>query len=290
MMIHIKRLSVLPAGAGRMEMEMKKAMRPSRAGTLSRPKRKGREVMPDYGSWHFTRREFILNCTIYAGLDLLIAMLFFRSRLAALLFSPGLPLFLKMRKKDLLEQRRLEMLRQFTTGMQLVNASLQAGYAIENAWKEALNELRKIYEPDSFIVTEFRYIILQTSLNVPIEGLLLDLGRRSHVDDVRNFAEVFQTAKRTGGDLMSIIRNTVSAIQSKNETRQEIEANITGKVSEQRIMCIVPLALIGYITITSPGFLDPCYHNPAGIFIMTISLIVYVIAFFIGKRIMHIEV
>ena len=221
---------------------------------------------------------------------LLIAMLFYRSLLAALLFSPGLPLFLKMRKKDLLEQRRLEMLRQFTTGMQLVNASLQAGYAIENAWKEALNELRKIYEPDSFIVTEFRYIILQTSLNVPIEGLLLDLGRRSHVDDVRNFAEVFQTAKRTGGDLMSIIRNTVSAIQSKNETRQEIEANITGKVSEQRIMCIVPLALIGYITITSPGFLDPCYHNPAGIFIMTISLIVYVIAFFIGKRIMHIEV
>ena len=209
-----------------MEMEMKKAMRPSRAGTLSRPKRKGREVMPDYGSWHFTRREFILNCAIYAGLDLLIAMLFYRSLLAALLFSPGLPLFLKMRKKDL----------------------------------------------------------------VPIEGLLLDLGRRSHVDDVRNFAEVFQTAKRTGGDLMSIIRNTVSAIQSKNETRQEIEANITGKVSEQRIMCIVPLALIGYITITSPGFLDPCYHNPAGIFIMTISLIVYVIAFFIGKRIMHIEV
>jgi tight adherence protein B len=89
---------------------------------------------------------------------------------------------------------------------------------------------------------------------------------------------------------MSIIRNTVSAIQSKNETRQEIEANITGKISEQRIMSVVPLALIGYITVTSPGFLDPCYHNPAGIFIMTVSLTVYVIAFFIGKRIMHIEV
>ena len=190
--------------------------------------------MPDYGSWHFTRRELLLNCAVYAGLDLLIAMLFYRSLLAALLFSPGLPLFLKMRKKDLLEQRRLEILRQFTTGMQLVNASLQAGYAIENAWKEALNELRKIYEPDSFIVTEFRYIILQTSLNVPIEGLLLDLGRRSHVDDVRNFAEVFQTAKRTGGDLMSIIRNTVSAIQSKNETRQEIGKNIGAADHERR--------------------------------------------------------
>ena len=35
------------------------------------------------------------------------------------------------------------MLREFTTGMQLVNASLQAGYAVENAFRESLPELKK---------------------------------------------------------------------------------------------------------------------------------------------------
>lgn len=245
---------------------------------------------PDYGQYRFSRRELMENVLLFAALDAVISYLFYRSILAfALLFPIVIP-FLKTRRKDLNTRRRREILAEFTTGMQLVNASLQAGYAIENAFREAITELKKIYPEHSFVITEFRYILTQNRLNVPIETLLLDLGHRTHIEDIRNFAEVFQTAKRTGGDMIAIIRNAVTSIQVKRETREEIEANLSGKASEQRIMSAAPVLLIAYTSITSPGFLDVCYHNTTGIVIMTGSLIIYAAAYLWGRRIMQIEV
>ena len=167
----------------------------------------------DYGDYEFSKKELALNLLAYLLLDILISWLFFRSILISAAFLPGIPYFLRMRKSSLLEKRKFQMLKEFTTGMQLVNASLQAGYAVENAFREALPELRKIYSPDSFIILEFQRIRSQLAVSVPIESILMDLSERCHIDDIRNFAEVFQTAKRTGGDLMLIIRNTVSDIQ-----------------------------------------------------------------------------
>ncbi len=226
---------------------------------------------------------------MFAILDGIISVLFYRSVIAFIILIPAVWPFLKSRSAELCRNRNREILAEFTTGMQLVNASLQAGYAIENSFRESIGELLKIYPEDSFIIREFRYIVIQTGLNVPIEVLLLDLGHRTHDEDIRNFGEVFQTAKRTGGDMIAIIRNAVTSIQVKKETREEIEANLSGKASEQRIMSAAPIFLIGYTSITSPGFLDVCYHNFLGIAIMTVSLLIYLAAHLWGKKIMRIE-
>ena len=42
---------------------------------------------------------------------------------------------------------------------------------------------------------EFRYIESQQHVSVPLEELFLDLGERSQVEDIENFASVFYTAK-----------------------------------------------------------------------------------------------
>ena len=259
--------------------------RPSGSG--SRSMAPGRP--PDYGTYRFSRRELVENLLLFAGFDAVISFLFYRSVIAFLVLFPIVYPFLKARRKDLNARRNREILASFTTGMQMVNASLQAGYAIENSFREAIVELRRIYPDDSFIITEFRHILTQTALNVPIETLLLDLGNRTHIEDIRNFAEVFQTAKRTGGDMIGIIRNAVTSIQVKKETREEIETNLSGKASEQRIMSAAPILLIGYTSVTSPGFLDVCYHNALGIGIMTGSLIIYAAAYLWGRKIMQIE-
>lgn len=245
---------------------------------------------PDYGAYIFTRQELIRSCLLYTALDALISYLFYRSVIPFLLFLPGIFLFLKLCSADLQRARSRRMLLEFTTGMQMVSASLQAGYAMENAFREAAVQLRKIYPEDSFILTEFRHILSQLSLNVPVESLLMDLGRRTHVDDIIHLAEVFQTAKRTGGDMIAVIRGSVASIQAKTETREEIEANLSGKASEQKIMAAAPLGIIAYTSLTSPGFLNVCYHNTLGVLIMSGALAVYMAAWFWGRKILQIEV
>ena len=244
----------------------------------------------DYGTYKFSRQELFLNVALYLALDLLISMLFFRSLFVTAIFSPGVVFFLKKRREELLQKRKIEMLKEFMTAMQLVDASLQAGYAVENAFGEALPELARIYPADSFIIREFRRINARLAVSVPIESVLIDLSERCHIDDIRNFAEVFQTAKRTGGDLMLIIRNTVSDIQEKSETRQQIEADLSGKILEQKIMSLVPVLIIGYVSVTSPGFLDVCYTTAAGRLTMTICLALYAASYLWGRKVMKIDV
>lgn len=105
-----------------------------------------------------------------------------------------------------------------------------------------------------------------------------------------SFAEVFLTAKRSGGDLLLIISNTASCIRQKHETLQEIETCLSGKVMEQNIMSLVPVLILAYVKISSPEFLDGMYGNLTGTAVMTACFIVYVIAYLWGRRIVRIEV
>ena len=175
-------------------------------------------------------------------------------------------------------------------GIQMMAASLQAGYSAENALRESIKELVKVYEPNAIIIREFRLISAQLSMSRSLEELFLDFGRRSAVDDIRSFAEVLLTAKRSGGDLLAVIRNTVFCIRQKQETLQEIETSLSGKIMEQNIMSMIPIFILAYIKLTSPGFLDVMYGNLTGTAVMTICFLVYVGAYFWGKRIVRIEV
>lgn len=246
--------------------------------------------MTDYRIYRYSRRELIGNTAVYLALDGMISYLFFRSWIAFFLLFPGILFFLRDRKKQMLEKRKIRLQNQFLTGMQLVCTSLQAGYAVENAFREALPELEKIYDQDAFILQEFYFLVKQIGLNRTVEALLMDLGNRSGVEDIRNFAEVFSTAKRTGGDLIAITRNTVSSIQQKQETQQGIETSLSGKVMERNMMSAIPLFMIGYVEMTSPGFLDAMYHNAAGITVMSVCLLIYGIAFLWGRKVTDIQV
>lgn len=244
----------------------------------------------DYGKYHFSGKERVKYLFYYLCLDGLISYLFFQSLWSFILFLPGGVFYVKDRKKKLQIQRMEQMQNQFLTAMQFVNTSLQAGYAVENGFKEALRELKKIYPEDTFIVREFQYIVSQLRLNKTMEQLLMDLGKRSHVEDIQSFSEVFFTAKRSGGDLMAIIQNTVCCIQQKQETQREIKTCLSGKQMEQNMMSMIPLFMLGYVKLTSPGFLDTLYHNVVGTSVMTVCFGVYLLAFFWGRKIMEIRV
>ena len=60
--------------------------------------------------------------------------------------------------------------------------------------------------------------------------------------------------------------------------------------AEQMIMSLMPAGIILYLQLASPGFLDILYGNPFGICAMTVCLTVYGAAYWMGKRIVEIEV
>ncbi len=223
-------------------------------------------------------------------MDVCISYLFFCSPIAFVVLLPGAPLFFREQKKAVREKQKKEVTDQFLDGMQLMLTALQAGYSPENALHEASRELRKIYEPDAIIVREFCRMDAQIRVSRSMEELLVEFGKRTDIPDIMSFAEVFLTAKRTGGDLIAIVRNTISCTRQKQETMQEIETCLSGKIMEQNVMSAIPIFILAYVRVSSPGFLDVMYETVTGVATMCACFVVYVLAYLWGQHIVRIEV
>lgn len=245
--------------------------------------------MIDYETYSFSREEKIKYILMGLGLSSVLAYLFYKSIVAVLLFSPFTFFFLKRKQEEKKKQRKWEFNQQFRQGILSISSALNAGYSIENAFAEAVADLPLIYEEDADIIQEFRWICGQLSLNKTVEEVLGDLAYRTKIEDVENFAEIFQTAKRTGGDIMKIIQQTGKNIGERIEIRREMETLIAAKKLEANVMAVVPLGIILYMWITSPGFLDSLYHNLLGCVIMTVVLVAYIGAYLVMQKIMDIQ-
>ncbi len=262
---------------------VKQGMRERNASCLT-------DVRKDYRTYRFNARELVKYGGLYLLLDAGISYLFFYSVEAFFLLLPGMAVFMGEWREVLRKRRAARMRREFLDGIQTVATSLQAGYSAENAFRAAVAELAKLYEPEAFIVREFEMITAQLDRNRNLEELLMDLGMRSGIDDIRSFAEIFQTAKRMGGDLTAVIGNTVWCIRQKQDTMREIETCLSGKVMEQNVMSLMPILILAYVKLSSPDFLSVLYGNLTGLVVMVICFLVYLLAYFWGRRIVRIEV
>lgn len=220
----------------------------------------------------------------------LTAYVFYRSAEAFILFLP-MSLLCPLIMKRVFRRKRLERLAmEFREGIRVLSASLGSGYSVENAFRLSLEELTVLYGEEGLIVKEFSYIVSQMGLNRPVEELLSDFGRRSGLEDVRSFAEVFRLAKRSGGRLGAIMDDTAGVIGDKMQVQEDIRAATASRRLEQRVMSGLPFAIVLYVDFTSPGFFEVMYTTLPGRAVMTVCLICYLTAAAAARRILEIEV
>jgi len=247
-------------------------------------------VINNYNIYQYTKKERFQYFMQGALIGVIIGFLFYSSVLGIMLLSLYGLFYVRNKKKQLIEDRKWQLNLEFRDGLASVSAALSAGYSVENAFVQAVKDLKLMYAEDSLIVGEFEGIVYQIHMNRTVEDILKNLADRSCVEDIANFAEVFITAKRTGGDIIKIIRSTGNTIGDKIEVKREILTLITAKKFESNIMSLIPICIILYLRIFSPGFLDPLYHNLFGFIFMSILLVIYYVVYRLAQKIMSIEV
>ncbi len=218
------------------------------------------------------------------------AYIFYRSIMAFFILLPAIVLFFKKKRRELMRKRKTIITLQFRELMRSVISGLYAGYSVENAFIYAYRDMVMLFGKNALISKELTTMVRKLKNNVSLEELLEDLGMRSHVKDIKDFAEVFRIAKRSGGDMPAIMRQTENIISEKIEASRKIETVISSKKFEQKIMNFMPFGIILYIDVTSPGFFDLLYHNTKGILIMTMMAVIYLAAYFLAERITDIKV
>ncbi|MCR5508905.1 MAG: type II secretion system F family protein [Lachnospiraceae bacterium] len=234
--------------------------------------------------------EWIRFIVVYGALAALIAYTFYDSPYALIpLMLPG-GLCLKKVKEILIQRRKRKLADQFKDLIDAVNASMQAGFSAENAFREAYKEMAGLYGNDALISVEVRLFISRLDSGVPLEHILKDFALRAGVEDITDFADVFSIAKRNGGNIGGIIKDTVRMMKEKEETDKEIRVILSGRKLEQKIMCIIPFLIIIYLRVTSRNFFGILYHDPAGAAVMTLCLLIMGVSCHISQKLVDIRV
>ncbi len=244
----------------------------------------------DYEQYHFSVKELVKYLGQAAALCMAADYLFYRNLWLLTSIIPVSVFYLKWQRNRMIRERRKRLNYQFKDALTSLSVAVQAGYSVESAVISCVRDLERLYGRGADIVEEFRYIESQQHVSVPLEELFMDLGERSQVEDIENFASVFYTAKRTGGDMNRVIQKVARMLGDKIDVKKEIEATLAAKKSEQMIMSFMPAGIIVYLQMTSPGFLSVLYGNPFGITAMSICLAVYGTSYWLGRKIVDIEV
>lgn len=187
------------------------------------------------------------------------------------------------------EKRQKALAKQFRDMLDTITTSIGAGKNIPEAFLTARNDLAVQYSEDSDIVHEIDVINDGIRNSVLIEDLLEDFGERSGIDDIKSFANVFKICYKKGGNIKDVIRNTHSILSDKMTIKEEIETLVTANKFEQNIMIVMPVALIALIKFSSPDFAAN-FTTTTGIISTTIAVALFVISYFIGRKILKIKV
>lgn len=235
-----------------------------------------------------TKKEkgmILLKCL---ALLFIISYLFYNSVFAVFLGSPMLYFLYRDEYKKAIKRHMEKTNERFKDVLQSVLTALRAGYSIENAFCEAGRDLEYRFGKKDEMVQALAVINRQIKNSIPIEKLMYDFAQITHSDDIRDFAQVFQIARRSGGDLGKILERTISVITRRRELKQEIELLVASKKYEQQIMNFVPIGIIFYIRLTNPGYFQSLYHNIFGVLIMTAALALYYFAYRLSEKILDI--
>lgn len=224
------------------------------------------------------------------GLSALIAFLFYKSVYGILIGIVVVPFWVRLSIKEQENKRHANLLLEFKEYMMLIVASLQTGYSLERAIKQSEVELKKLYSNDSVLLPLVHIMNQKLAMNVQLEKAFLEFAQAINLEEAQSLAEIISFAKRSGGDYGKNIKETALKIEGNLAVRQEIETITTEKRLELKVMCVMPLGILAYITITSSSFIAPLYGNILGVSLMTVCLFVYGILIVLGRRIIEINV
>ena len=197
-------------------------------------------------------------------------------------------IFIPISKKSKIKKRKQKLSMQFRELLDALSTSIGAGKNVQDAFQGAIEDLAIQFTRDSDIVRELEIICAGMYNNIAIEDLLGNFAQRSGIEDIGNFANVFSTCYRKGGNINEVIKNTAEIIGDKLEIKMELETMVSGQKNEMNIMLVMPVLFVLVMKSMGGGLID--LSSAVGVLSVTGALAIFVLAYFAGQWITNIKI
>lgn len=242
----------------------------------------------DYSIYTPTVKQKIIWALIALAASGAVLYLFYSNLIVSLVVGAVCGyFFIPLRTKAMIKKRRQKLSMQFRELLDALSTSIGAGKNVQDAFQGAVDDLAIQFTYDSDIVRELEIICAGMYNNIAIEDLLMNFAQRSGVEDIANFANVFATCYRKGGNINEVIKNTAEIIGDKMEIKMELETMVAGQKNEMNIMLVMPALFVIVMKSMGGGLID--LSTPIGLLSVTGALIIFILAYFAGQWITNIK-
>ncbi len=184
-----------------------------------------------------------------------------------------------------LKRKRLaKFSEQFPEALDMMTRALRTGYAVGAAFQLVAEDM-----PDP-LATEFKRVFEQMALGRPTTEALKEMHDRINTEDVRFFYVAVGIQREVGGNLAEILEKLAVVVRE----RYKLLAFADVLSSQQRMSayCVgaSPFVAALALNFTRPGWFDPVWTWPYGVYVVLGGAAWMALGFLILKRISNITV
>jgi tight adherence protein B len=232
-----------------------------------------------------TRPERIIVFTLI-GTFLLIWILsvVLSSFLVAIVIGLLLPFAVRAFLKRKVDRKRKAFAEQLPDNLQVLASALRAGHSFIGALSVVVDDA-----PDPSR-TEFRRVIADEQLGVPLEDALHVVVERMESRELEQVALVAAVQRQSGGNTAEVLDRVTDTIRERFELRRTVQTlTAQGRLSRW-IVSFLPLFLLVVITIINPTYMHVLYSSTSGRIALAFAALMVVAGSLVIKRIINIKV
>jgi tight adherence protein B len=208
------------------------------------------------------------------------AKLLFFGVLAALLAFPSPRLYLRY-----LHKRRMIMFNeQLEDALSAMSSALKAGFSINQALETVAEENKRP------ISVEFRLLVQEIRLGVPLDEALQKMVNRLDSPDFELVATAIITARQTGGEITVILDRLGSVIRERMRIEGRLRALTAQGKLQAYLIGAMPFMLMIAMAYIAPDMMSNFFHSIFGLLLMLGAIVFVVIGFFVIKKITTIDI
>ncbi len=203
--------------------------------------------------------------------------------MTALLAGVGLcalpVLYVRMRRS-----RRLKAFgEQLPYALDLIKSSLEAGHSLMRGCQVVTAEFA---DP---IGSEFRSVIEQSRLGLPLPRALEEMLKRVPQDDLRLLVVAVKVQSEVGSSLAEIIGRLSEIVRTRQRLRQSIRALTAQSRMSGMVVGFLPVVLLGAFSIMQPEHVHTLFYDPAGVMILKVAAILDILAFITIRQLLKVK-
>jgi tight adherence protein B len=179
---------------------------------------------------------------------------------------------------------------QLEDALSSMSSSLKAGFSINQALEVVAEENKRP------ISVEFRLLVQEIRLGVPLDEALQKMVDRLECPDMELVSTAIITARQTGGELTAILDRLASVIRERMRINQRLRALTAQGRMQAYMIAAMPGLLLLAMSYIAPDMMSNFFNAtvanviPIGILLIIGAFILVVIGFFVIKKITTIDI